>query len=293
MTTVSGWPQALPRPVHRRLPRRPSADPWFEVYEIGSRTYSIVEPYHYEEAISFLLEGDDLAVLLDTGMGLGDIRAEAERLTKRPLVVINTHWHYDHIGGNYQFEEVWAGDHDFEVSRIERGVPLEEAGPRDYLNPASLCRPLPAGVDPAGYFIRPSTVTRRLGHREQLDLGGRRLSVHQAPGHSPGGICLLDSEERLLFTGDCYYPGTIYGHLEGGDFPAFLRTMQYLATLVPEAVAVAPSHNESLVPVEELLGAVAGFRRIADGSARYTVQAGGTRLYCFDRFRLELPGEGS
>lgn len=116
VSTVSGWPEVLPRPIHRSLPRRITKDPWFEVYEIGSRVYSIVEPYHYEETISFVVEGDNFAVLIDTGMGVGDIRAEAENLTSRPLVVINTHWHYDHIGGNYQFKDVWAYDDDFEIS---------------------------------------------------------------------------------------------------------------------------------------------------------------------------------
>lgn len=287
MSTVSGWPEALPRPIHRCLPRRAAQDPWFEVYEIGTGAYSIVEPYHYEETVSFVVEGDDLAVLLDTGMGVGDIRAEAERLTSRPLVVINTHWHYDHIGGNYQFKDVWAYDDDFEVSKIERGVPLTEASAAQYMKPESICRPLPPSFDPATYWIRPCRVTRRLRHHEQIELGGRALVVHHTPGHSPGGICLFDTKDRILFTGDCYYPGTIYGHLERGDPGQFLQTMEYLSTLVPAVSVVAPSHNESLVPAAELLHATAGFRQIAAGTAQYTVKDG-IRLYTFERFRIEL-----
>lgn len=165
-------------------------------------------------------------------------------------------------------------------------MPPAEASEAQYMKPDNLCRPLPQSYDPTAYWIRPSKVTRRLRHREQIDLGGRALILHHSPGHSPGSICVFDTKERILFTGDCYYPGTIYGHLERGDPAQFLQTMEYLSTLAPEARVVAPSHNESLVPTEELVKAVAGFRRIAAGTAPYTVR-NGVRLYTFDRFRVE------
>ena len=48
---------------------------------------------------SYLVEGQDWALLVDSGMGVGDIKAVAGEITERPLIVVNTHAHWDHIGG--------------------------------------------------------------------------------------------------------------------------------------------------------------------------------------------------
>jgi len=281
-----GWPECLPRPVFRSLPRFAPLDPWFEIYEVAGGVYAIYEPYHFEEIISYVILGSEHAILLDTGMGVGDIRAEAENITRLPISVVNTHWHYDHIAGNYQFEDVWAFDDDFEVRKIEEGFSNAEFGYR--MGPEWICRPLPNGYGPDNYWGRPSKVTRRLKHLEEIDLGGRTLVVHHTPGHSPGGLCLVDRQERLLFSGDTYYPVTLYCNLERSNFDDYLRSMEYLAALCGEIRQVVPSHNEALVPPAEITAAYEGFKKIGDGSAAYTVKDG-VRLYRFDRFLVEFP----
>lgn len=281
-----GWPEILPRPVYRTLRQVTPLDPWFEVYQLAEGIFAIYEPFHFEEAISFVIQGGERAILLDTGMGVGDIRAEAEHITRLPLAVVNTHWHYDHIAGNFQFDEVWAFDNDFEVSKIEEGLSNAQIGYK--LRPEWVCRPVPGGFGPENYAVRPSHVTRRLKHLEEIDLGGRTLVVHHTPGHSPGGLCLYDRQTRLLFSGDVYYPGTLYCSLERASFADYLQSLTHLAEMCPQISAVAPSHNEAIVPPAEILAALAGFRQIRDGSAAYTVRDR-TRLYRFERFLVEFP----
>ncbi|MGE5601896.1 MAG: MBL fold metallo-hydrolase [Nitrososphaerales archaeon] len=281
-----GWPDCLPRPVYASLAKLAPLDPWFEVYRVAPGVYAIYEPFHFEEIISYVIHGDERAILLDTGMGVGDIRAEAENITKLPLVAVNTHWHYDHIAGNYQFEEVWAYDNDFEVRKIEEGVSNAEMGYR--MGPDWVCRPIPGGFGSDNYYVRPSRVTHRLRHLEEIDLGGRTLVVHHTPGHSPGGLCLYDRQERLLFSGDVYYPGTLYCNLERSNFPDYLASLEYLAAMLDRVSQVAPSHNEPLVPPSEIAAALDGFRKIADGTAAYTVR-NGVRNYRFERFLVEFP----
>ena len=55
----------------------------------------------------YLLEGDEKALLLDTGYGTGTLRAFVENLTDKPVIVANTHYHPDHAGGNGEFEKVY------------------------------------------------------------------------------------------------------------------------------------------------------------------------------------------
>jgi len=262
-----------------------SLSPWFAVVEVGPGTLALLEPRHYEEPISYLILGNERAVLFDTGMGIADIRAEVERLTSLPVTVINSHSHYDHVGDDYRFAAVWAFDEAGEVARIEQGRSRAECIP--YMPPASYLE-LPAGFDPAEYEIRPATVTRRLHHLEEIQLGGRVLTVHHTPGHSPGSICLFDSLHRLLFTGDTFYPGLMYAHFPDSDFGAYVRSMRYLVKLLAPVRHLCPAHNEAYVPKEALVRVLAAFEQIAAGRAQFYAEEEG-RVYLIDPYGVMLP----
>jgi glyoxylase-like metal-dependent hydrolase (beta-lactamase superfamily II) len=279
------WPQALPRRANQQLDRLPSVDPWFEVYLLSPGTFALLEPHHYEEVISYLILGSERAILVDTGMGIANIRAEVERLTDLPVVVVNSHGHYDHVGDNHRFDEVWAYDDDGEVARIERGKTRAECA--GYLEPGSYLD-LPDGFDPATYEIRPSAVTQRLHHLQSIDLGGRSLQVHHTPGHSPGSLCLLDRRDLLLFTGDTYYPGMLYAHFEDSDWQDYRRSLAYLADLQDEVSYLCPAHNEAIVPREHLRQAALALEQIERGLVPFEVEEG-TRVYRLEEFGITLP----
>ncbi|MEE8389199.1 MAG: MBL fold metallo-hydrolase [Anaerolineae bacterium] len=281
----SGWPQSLPRPGNQRLNRLESAAPWFEVYRVSDGTFALLEPRHYEEVISYLILGDERAILLDTGMGIGDIQVEVKRLTDLPVVVINSHSHYDHVGDNRRFAEVWAFDDKVEIARIERGLAPAEC--QRFLHPDSYLD-LPPGFDPTAYEIQPSLVTRRLRHLETIDLGRRTLTVHHTPGHSPGSICLLDSRDGLLFTGDTFYPGTLYAHFDDSDFNVYRRSIEYLVSLLDQVSHLCPAHNEAYVPKEILARVLDGFEQIIAGQAAFELQDQ-VRVYRFEGFGVALP----
>jgi len=280
----SGWPKALPRPGNQKLNRLESNNPWFEVYEVGAGTFGLLEPHHYEEVISFLILGADRALLLDSGMGIGNIRAEVERLTNLPVIVVNSHSHYDHVGDNYRFAEIWAFDNDTEVARIERGLSSAEC--TKFLQRGSYLE-LPTGFDPAAYEIRPAKVTRRLCHMQAIDLGNRTLTVHHTPGHSPGSLCLLDSHEGVLFTGDTFYPGMLYAHFAESDFDLYLQSLKHLVMLLDQVDYLCPAHNEACVAKEMLVGALDAFERIADKQVTFELQDD-IRTCQFDGFGVAL-----
>ncbi|MCI0555067.1 MAG: MBL fold metallo-hydrolase, partial [Anaerolineae bacterium] len=104
------WCKHLPRPAYKNLERVSIPDNWFEVYHVQPGVYAIYEPRQYEEVISFLITGSKRALLVDTGMGIGNLQKVIEELTKLPVSVLNTHSHPDHIGSNYQFQSISAVD---------------------------------------------------------------------------------------------------------------------------------------------------------------------------------------
>src|SRR5215472_11795191 len=112
-TEIPAWCKALPRAEYKKLERVAVKDAWFEVYRVAPDVLAIYEPHQSEETIGYLILGKKRALMFDTGMGIGDLKALTAQLTKLPIVVLNSHTHNDHVGNNWQFDTVWGMDTEF------------------------------------------------------------------------------------------------------------------------------------------------------------------------------------
>lgn len=93
---------------------------WFRAYSLPGNVYALFEYRQSELVISYLILGEESALLWDTGLGIGDIRSCAEALTNLPITVLNSHNHPDHIGGNAQFDRVMCYHIDSAVERLTK-----------------------------------------------------------------------------------------------------------------------------------------------------------------------------
>ncbi|GAA0777450.1 hypothetical protein GCM10008908_32650 [Clostridium subterminale] len=64
---------------------------WFTIEKIDEFTYAISEYKHWEETHAYLLIGNGESLLIDSGMGIGNILNEINKLTKNPVTVVSTH----------------------------------------------------------------------------------------------------------------------------------------------------------------------------------------------------------
>jgi len=268
------WCKALPRAGYKALKRVPSRDAWFEVYEVTPRTYAIYEPRQSEETIGYLIVGTKRAVLFDSGMGIGNVKAVVDGLTKLPVTVLNSHTHQDHVGGNWQFsddgkDEVWGMDTAF---TRKNALGSREAAQGE-IKPSEICGALPAGFDAAAYATRPWKITRFIHDGERIDLGGRVIEVMATPGHTPDAISLFERARGLLFTGDTYYPGTIYLWAPETDLDVYGASVRRLAALEPQVKWVLGAHNFPLTRPEILSQLVKDFEAVRAGKA--AAKAGG------------------
>ncbi len=95
---------------------------WFTVEGIDAQTFAISEYQHRGETHCYLLCGQDKAVLIDTGLGVSDLKRVVDRLTALPVAVLTTHVHGDHIGGHRFFDRFAV--HEAEKDRISGSFPL-------------------------------------------------------------------------------------------------------------------------------------------------------------------------
>jgi glyoxylase-like metal-dependent hydrolase (beta-lactamase superfamily II) len=270
-----GWCQKLPRPEYAKLQRIPVADTWFEVYKVAPIVFAIYEPHQSEETISYLIVGHVRALLFDTGMGIGDLKALTSRLTTLPITVLNSHTHDDHVGDDWQFDTVYGMDTDF----TRQSAKGSKADAQAEIAPGELCGALPAGFNPAAYATRPWTVSKWMHEGDTIDLGGRTLEVIATPGHTPDSICLFDRANGLLFSGDTYYPGPIWLYRPETDLVAYGKSVRRLAALQPQVRLVLGAHNVPVAPPGVLSELVSAFEKVQAGQVHYTPAGGDKVIY--------------
>lgn len=213
---------------------------WFDVVKFAGGITMIAEPGHYEDVKSYLVEGERDVAVLDTGMGVGDFSGIVQSLSNREPIVLHSHAHFDHIGASSKFQRVLV--HPTEADDLRAGYSNERF--KRWFSPEYLNEiPLPEGFNPEEAEIPGKEPTGLLNHGDAIDLGGQTLEAFHTPGHSPGGITLLDREGRALFPGDAVYAGPMFSYREGSDPVSYRKSLRLLAELAAVVDVVYPSHN--------------------------------------------------
>ena len=274
---IPEWCRPLPRPEYKTLERVLVSEPWFEVYKIVAGVFAIYEPHQAEEVISYLIVGHKQALLFDTGMGMGDISKVVSRLTSRPVVVLNSHTHDDHVGGNWQFTFVYGMDTEF--TRTNAKGSREDA--QAEITADQICGDLPKGFNPKTYVTKPWKISRSIHDGFKINLGGRTVEVLSTPGHTPDAISLIDRENGL-FTGDTYYPAPIWLFRPETDLDAYVTSVQRLAELAPQVKLVLGAHNIPVANPDVLPRLVAAIQAVRAGQVPFKKMEDGKSLYTTD-----------
>jgi glyoxylase-like metal-dependent hydrolase (beta-lactamase superfamily II) len=280
------WCRALPRPEYKTLERIPISDPWFEVYKPAPAVFAIYEPHQAEETIGYLIVGEKRALLFDTGMGISSIKKVVAELTKLQIVVLNSHTHDDHVGGNWQFATVYGMDTDF--TRKNAQGSREDA--QAEITPDQICGTLPKGFDANAYATRPWKIFAYMHDGDKFDLGGRTIEVIATPGHTPDAISLIDRANGLLFTGDTYYPAPIWLFRPETDLNAYAKSIRRLAALAPQIKLVLGAHNIPVASPTALPRLVAAFDAVRSGKVAPTPDSPGKVLYKVDDISFLMRG---
>lgn len=277
---IPAWCRNLPRTEYQSLERVPVSDSWFTVYRAAPGVFAIYEPHQSQETIGYLITGNRRALLFDTGMGIGEIKKVTSALTRLPIVVLNSHTHHDHVGGNWQFDTIYGMDTDF--TRMNARGSREAA--QGEIADSEICGELPKGFDRSAYATKPWKISGYKHDGDRIDLGGRVLEIIATPGHTPDAISLFDRAHGVLFTGDTYYPGTIWLYSPGTDLEAYASSVRRLATLAPQVKVVLGAHNFPVASSPVLPRLAIAFEAVRAGKVSGGPAGAGKVVYKVDGF---------
>ena len=217
---------------------------WFSVEKIDDDTFVISEYKHWEETHCYLLIGTKFAILIDTGLGVANIKSVVENITSLPILVITTHIHWDHIGGHKYFNDIAVHENELEWISKEFPIPLQVVKKNLTLEPCDF--PTDFNID--DYNIFQGIPTHIMHDGDIIDLGTRKLKVIHTPGHSPGHCCFYEQERGYLYSGDLIYKGCLDVFYPTTDPLAFMQSVDKIRAL--DVKKILPAHHKLNISAE-------------------------------------------
>ncbi len=182
-----------------------------EIIKIDSHTWRFEDGF----VRFFLLEGENKAMMIDSGVNCPNAIELAKTVTNKPIMLLNTHGDGDHTSGTGGFTEIHMHI-------------------KDYIN---------CGVN-TGY---PNTSLAEVKDGDIIELGNRPLRIIHIPGHTQGSIAILDVNYRVLFAGDSVQKGHIYMFGNKRCPEEYEESLDKLIDLKDEYDHIYASHDEYVV----------------------------------------------
>ncbi len=207
--------------------------------KIADGTYRIIEGRGPSSVYSYLLLGDERAMMIDTGYGNRHLPETISGITQLPVSAVLSHGHFDHIGGAAFFDEVSICADDCETYNQS----LE--------------------IMPSELQVPPVSALQLFTDGERFDLGNRVVRVIGTPGHTKGSVCFFDESARLLFTADtCCKADVLLAFDTSASLKIYRNSVRKLERLMSRAGLEMswPAHHETPVRAD----IVREFRQAAD-----------------------------
>ncbi len=178
-----------------------------EIIKINQNTWRFEEGF----VRFFLLEGEEKAVMIDSGVACPDAAELAKTVTDKPVMLLNTHGDGDHVSGTGGFKEIHIHTADYYGCEIDRRFP--------------------------------DTALAEVDDGDIIELGNRPLKIIHIPGHTRGSIAILDVNDRVLYSGDSVQEGHIFMFGAKRDPEVFEAALDKLIAMKDDYDLVYASHG--------------------------------------------------
>lgn len=223
-----------------------NTDACFSLREIEPSLYLIREKFYVSENVCniWLLQGETLDVVIDTGIGLWDLPGflkSKNLIGDKRVLAVASHIHFDHTGGMHQFKE--QAIHTLEYEDLAKG---DNVAMVSYMLKSDISKKPCESFCHKNYKVKAVTATRVLEEGDIIDLGDKKLQVLHLPGHSKGSIALFESVKGYLFAGDVLYNDILYDFLPGSCVEDYIDSFRRLQEMSSRISKIFPGHHEIL-----------------------------------------------
>ena len=254
---------------------------WFTIEKIDETTFAISEYGHWEKMHSYILFGTENALLIDTGLGIGNIKNIVDKLTKLPVIVVTTHAHWDHIGGHDLFDNICV--HEEDANWLRNGLPIPLNIIKNNIMKEAFTINPPEEFNINDYTVYKGEPTKLLKDNDIIDIGSREIKVLHTPGHSPGHICLFEEEKGYLYSGDLIYQGTLYANYPSTNPLHFKQSIDKLSNL-KNITKILPAHND----IDISLNILQKLRHAFSSIDKDNLLVHGSGIFEFGNFKISL-----
>lgn len=201
----------------------------FVVHKLSDNLYAIGEPTYYQANYSYLIIGNDKALMLDAGAEQKeDITKIVKSITQKPLSVLPSHLHFDHIAGLHNFDSIYLLDTEF-TRKFKQDDGLYHVPESVYLG------------DFDKFVLEPFKVSRLVKPNEVIDLGGVKLKLLSMPGHTKDEVALYDEKDNVLLSGDHLYPSSLFV----GNMKDYVASVSATLNVINKDTAIYGAHAGS------------------------------------------------
>lgn len=229
---------------------------FFEAERISPSTTKITI---LNNVFCYLVEGEKQAALIDTGMGVGDLKAFVETLTDKPIIVILTHGHVDHAGGAAAFENVYLHEKDLGLIKIHDTIE------RKWLYVSRVMRNKLDGLSREELCPERKDGYLPLKDGQHFKLGGVTLEIIHVCGHTQGSVCILNQQERWMVFGDSCSPSVFLWSEESTNVETYLKSLMRLKSYEKCYDTVYLSHGATTIDKCILDGVIELCKEIMEG----------------------------
>ena len=259
--------------------------PFYKAEEIAEKSW-MIQNAHTESSYAFcyLVEGDDYALLIDSILGMGNLKAFCETLTDKPIRLVNTHAHSDHFGGNFFFDHCWLHHKDIGFFQQCIGIKKEQVVEMAKQMALPEYKDL---IEPDDNFADWNPIrVFPLYDGDVFDLGGREIEVVEVGGHTAGSIVLIDHKTRIAYSGDACNGNTLLEFDNSLPVISYLRALLHLKDHQAEFDMMYGGH-EIFDPsiVDEAVETVAKVLAGTDDRCERTGIMGGTVYYAAEKVK--------
>ena len=224
---------------------------WFNLNEIKDGVWFISDN---TGANCYLVEGENYSLLIDSGWGLGNLKALVESIISLPVKVVFTHGHPDHVNGAFQFPDLYITQEDEKLMNMFYIKETREA----IINRFKEILPSDFPID--NWINAKITNPSLISDGYIFDLGNRQLKVIECPGHTAGSICILDTKDEILFSGDTLLTKPVLMNLETSlGLNTYLESIKHINSFADKFNTILSGHDDkpvNTIVIEELIGGV-------------------------------------